>query len=112
MAGSRSVKGQRSRSRPPTSDLRPPTTRPLRSVGRRVPRKEGVARVTGAARYVDDLSFPAMLPGTTVRSTIPRGEILSIRHTLDREGFTVVDFRDIPARGDAARRASWRRRAP
>ena len=102
MAGSRSVKGQRSRSRPPTSDLRPPTTRPLRSVGRRVPRKEGVAKVTGAARYVDDLSFPGMLHGTTVRSTIPRGEILSIRHTLDREGFTVVDFRDIPGRNVVA----------
>jgi CO/xanthine dehydrogenase Mo-binding subunit len=102
MAGSRSVKGQRSRPRPSTSDLRPPTTRPLRSVGRRVPRKEGVAKVTGAARYVDDLSFPGMLHGATVRSTVPRGEILSIRHTLDREGFTVVDFRDIPGRNVVA----------
>jgi CO/xanthine dehydrogenase Mo-binding subunit len=102
MAGSRSARGQRSRSRPSTFDLRPSTTRRLRSVGRKVPRKEGVAKVTGAARYVDDLSFPGMLHGTTVRSTIPRGEILSIRHTLDREGFTVVDFRDIPGRNVVA----------
>ncbi|HLN57667.1 MAG TPA: xanthine dehydrogenase family protein, partial [Thermoanaerobaculia bacterium] len=72
------------------------------SVGRRVPRKEGAAKVTGAARYVDDLSFPGMLHATTVRSTIPRGEILSVVHDLDRDGFTVVDFRDIPGRNVVA----------
>jgi CO/xanthine dehydrogenase Mo-binding subunit len=72
------------------------------SVGRRVPRKEGAAKVTGAARYVDDLSIPGMLHATTVRSTIPRGEILSIVHDLDRDGFTVVDFRDIPGRNVVA----------
>ena len=72
------------------------------SVGRRVPRKEGVAKVTGAARYVDDLSFPRMLHGATVRSTIPRGEILSVRHALDSDGFTVADFRDIPGRNVVA----------
>src|SRR6266511_4326931 len=72
------------------------------AVGRKVPRKEGVAKVTGAARYVDDLSFPGMLHGATVRSTIPRGEILSIRHDLDRDGFTLVDFRDIPGRNVVA----------
>ena len=37
-----------------------------------------------------------MIHGATIRSTVPRGEILSIRHGLHREGFTVVDFRDIP----------------
>jgi CO/xanthine dehydrogenase Mo-binding subunit len=68
------------------------------AVGRKVPRKEGVAKVTGAARYVDDLSFPGMLHGTTVRSTIPQGAILGIRCAFDREGFTVADYRDIPGR--------------
>ena len=66
------------------------------SVGRRVARKEGIAKVTGAARYVDDLSFPGMLHGATVRSTIPRGDILSVRCAFEPDGFTVVDFRDIP----------------
>jgi len=74
----------------------------MAAVGRKVPRKEGVAKVTGAARYVDDLSFPGMLHGATVRSTISRGEILSIRHDFDRDGFTVVDFRDIPGRNVVA----------
>src|SRR6266498_2166889 len=74
----------------------------MAAVGKKVPRKEGAAKVTGAARYVDDLSFPGMLHGATVRSTIPRGEILSIRHDLGRDGFTVVDFRDIPGRNVVA----------
>src|SRR6266545_3871036 len=72
------------------------------AVGRRVRRKEGLAKVTGAARYVDDLSFPGMLHGATVRSTISRGEILSIRHDFGRDGFTVVDYRDIPGRNVVA----------
>ena len=72
------------------------------AVGRAVARKEGIAKATGAARYVDDLSFPGMLHGATLRSTIPRGEILSIRHDFDRDGFTVVDFRDIPGRNVVA----------
>jgi CO/xanthine dehydrogenase Mo-binding subunit len=72
------------------------------SVGRRVPRKEGAAKVTGAARYVDDISFPGMLHGTTVRSTIPRGEIRSIRHAFDTRGFTIADYRDIPGKNIVA----------
>jgi CO/xanthine dehydrogenase Mo-binding subunit len=51
---------------------------------------------------VDDISFPGMLHGATVRSTIARGEILAIRHGLHRDGFTVVDFRDIPGRNVVA----------
>ncbi len=74
----------------------------MAAIGKKVPRKEGAAKVTGAARYVDDLSFPGMLHGATVRSTIPRGEIRSVRHDLDREGFTVADFRDIPGKNVVA----------
>jgi CO/xanthine dehydrogenase Mo-binding subunit len=65
-------------------------------VGRSVPRREGVEKVTGAARYIDDLSFPGMLHGMTVRSTIPAGEISSVRFDFDTSGFTIVDYRDIP----------------
>ena len=72
------------------------------SVGRRVPRKEGTSKVTGAARYVDDLTFPGMLHGTAVRSTIPRGEIAGIRFDFDRTGWVVADWRDIPGRNVVA----------
>ena len=76
-----------------------PPRRPGRtSVGRRVARKEGTSKVTGAARYVDDLTFPGMLHGTTVRSTIPRGEIAGIRFEFDRANWVVADWRDIPGR--------------
>ena len=41
--------------------------------GHSVIRKEGREKVTGRARYVDDLTFPGMLHGVTVRSSVPRG---------------------------------------
>src|SRR6266487_4402358 len=72
------------------------------AVGRNVLRKEGVEKVTGAARYVDDLTFPNLLHARTVRSTIPAGDILDVRMNFDTRGFTVVDFRDVPGRNIVA----------
>jgi CO/xanthine dehydrogenase Mo-binding subunit len=69
-----------------------------RAVGRNVIRTEGLDKVTGAARYIDDIAFPGMLYGRTIRSTIPRGEITGISYRFDRTGFTVVDHSDIPGR--------------
>ena len=40
----------------------------MSSIGKAVPRKEGRKKVTGQALYVDDLTFPEMLHGATVRS--------------------------------------------
>ncbi|MGH9316884.1 MAG: xanthine dehydrogenase family protein molybdopterin-binding subunit, partial [Thermoanaerobaculia bacterium] len=74
----------------------------MAAVGKNVPRKEGVAKVTGAALYVDDLTFPGMLYGATVRSTISRGEILAIRYAFDTAGFTIADHRDIPGKNVVA----------
>ena len=76
--------------------------RPRTAVGRNVLRKEGVEKVTGAARYVDDLTFPDLLHARTVRSTIPAGDILDVRLNFDTTGFTVVDHRDIPGRNVVA----------
>jgi CO/xanthine dehydrogenase Mo-binding subunit len=73
-----------------------------RSVGRNVRRKDADAKVTGAAKYIDDLSFPDMLHGTTVRSTIARGTLNSIRLDFDTTSFTIVDYRDIPGRNVVA----------
>ena len=66
-----------------------------RAVGANVRRKDGDAKVTGAARYIDDLTFPGMIYGATIRSTIPRGAIAA-RHLSLPEGFIVADHRDIP----------------
>jgi CO/xanthine dehydrogenase Mo-binding subunit len=73
-----------------------------RSVGKNVRRKDSDAKVTGAAKYIDDLTFPDMLHATTVRSTVSRGRINSIRLDFNATGFTVVDFRDIPGRNVVA----------
>jgi CO/xanthine dehydrogenase Mo-binding subunit len=68
-----------------------------RAVGSNVPRKDGVAKVTGAAKYIDDLTFPGMLHGRTIRTTIPRGTITGVRLGFGAaDGFTVVDHRDVP----------------
>ena len=42
-----------------------------RAVGQNVLRKEGAEKVTGRARYIDDLTFPGLLHARTIRSTIP-----------------------------------------
>ncbi|MDE1156117.1 MAG: xanthine dehydrogenase family protein molybdopterin-binding subunit [Acidobacteriaceae bacterium] len=61
-------------------------------------RKEGRAKVLGAARYIDDLSLPDMWHGATVRSTIARGRIRNLHfgNEIDWSEYTVVSARDIP----------------
>jgi CO/xanthine dehydrogenase Mo-binding subunit len=72
-----------------------------RAVGASVRRKDGDAKVTGAAKYIDDLAFPGMLFGATIRSTVPRGEIVNTHIDLS-PGFIVADYRDIPAQNYVA----------
>ena len=67
-----------------------------RAVGANVRRKDGDAKVTGAAKYIDDLTFPGMIYGATIRSTIPRGRITAINHRSLGSDFVVADHRDIP----------------
>ena len=76
--------------------------RATRSVGRNVLRKEGVEKVTGGARYIDDLAFANLLHARTIRSTIPAGEIASIRFDFNTAGFVIADHRDIPGRNVVA----------
>ena len=50
----------------------------IHPIGKPVPRKEGRKKVTGQALYVDDLSFPEMLHGATVRSPVARVKVTNI----------------------------------
>jgi CO/xanthine dehydrogenase Mo-binding subunit len=70
----------------------------VHSIGKSTPRKEGRKKVTGQALYVDDISFPEMLYGVTVRSQIPRGRIKNITFTGDLpwDEFVIVTPEDIP----------------
>jgi CO/xanthine dehydrogenase Mo-binding subunit len=68
------------------------------AVGNSVPRKDGIGKATGHALYADDLTFPNMLHGRTIRSTIPCGRVRSVRVVGNTPGLIVVDHRDIPGR--------------
>ena len=76
------------------------TAAKTRIVGESVPRKEGVDKLLGRARYLDDLDFEGMWHGATVRSTIPRGIVRSIRFDsgVDWSEFAVVTAFDIPGK--------------
>ncbi|HKQ75878.1 MAG TPA: xanthine dehydrogenase family protein molybdopterin-binding subunit [Blastocatellia bacterium] len=67
-------------------------------VGQNVLRKEGYEKLTGSARYIDDIALEGMLFGKTVRSAIPRGRIKTITFDPDYDWSRVViaDYRDIP----------------
>lgn len=71
---------------------------PEKLIGRPVLRKEGVEKVTGTRRYVDDLVLPDMIHGVTVRAPCPRAVIKSIEFLagVPWDEFTVVTARDIP----------------
>lgn len=72
------------------------------AVGTNVLRKEGADKVSGRARYIDDLVFPGMLHARTIRSTIPAGSIVSIDRHFAPGDCVVVDHRDIPGRNIVA----------
>lgn len=71
-----------------------------RIVGTATPRKEGRDKLTGRARYIDDLTFPDMLHGATVRSRIPRGRITTIGFGpgIPWDEFVIVSAKDIPGK--------------
>ncbi len=73
-------------------------------VGHPVLRKEGREKVTGRARYVDDLAVPDMLHGATVRSSIARGRIKGIRfgEGIPWSECTIVTAADIPGKNEIA----------
>jgi CO/xanthine dehydrogenase Mo-binding subunit len=69
-------------------------------VGRSARRKEGRAKVTGQALYVDDVAPAGVLHGVTVRSPAPRGRITAIHFdpAIPWDQFVVVTAADIPGR--------------
>ena len=69
------------------------------AVGTSLPRVDGVAKVTGAALYVDDLRRDALW-GRTVRSAVARGRLVAIHLEpgVDWGQVTVVTAADIPGK--------------
>lgn len=71
---------------------------PDRPIGKPFPRKEGRKKVTGQALYIDDLTFPGMVHGATVRSPTARGRIknISFEGDIPWHEFTIITAKDIP----------------
>ena len=71
---------------------------PAPAVGRSIPRREGGDKVTGRARYTDDLVVPGAWYGRTIRSTIACGTIrsISLDPAFDWSRIVVVTADDIP----------------
>ncbi len=74
------------------------------AIGSSIPRREGRSKVTGEARYIDDLTLPGMLHGVTVRSAVPRGIIRDIRFdpAFPWQDVTIVTAADVPGRNVVA----------
>jgi CO/xanthine dehydrogenase Mo-binding subunit len=70
------------------------------SVGTSLPRVDGVAKVTGRARYLDDLDAPGAWHGATVRSKIAHGVLEAIDRdpAFDWSQVVVATAADIPGR--------------
>src|SRR5918993_283244 len=74
------------------------------AIGRAIPRRDGRAKVTGQARYIDDLTLPGMLHGVTVRSPVARGILHDVIYEpgVPWNEITVVTAADIPGRNVVA----------
>ncbi len=73
-------------------------------IGKSVQRKEGPRKVTGRAKYIDDIKFENCLHGITIRSTISRGKIKQIHFSpnIPWGEFTIVTAKDIPGQNHIA----------
>ncbi len=70
------------------------------SVGKNEPRRDGPAKLTGRALYLDDVNIPGCWHGVTVRSAVPHGRIKSIAYdpAFPWDECVVVTAKDIPGK--------------
>ena len=78
------------------------------NVGKNEPRRDGPAKLTGRALYLDDLDIPGCWHGVTVRSSVPHGKIKSITYdpAFAWDECIVVTAKDIPGKGTSSRSSS------
>jgi CO/xanthine dehydrogenase Mo-binding subunit len=67
-------------------------------IGQSAVRREGRAKLTGGALYVDDVTPAGVIHGVTIRSRASRGTIRGIRFdpSIDWSEYTIVTAADIP----------------
>ncbi len=78
--------------------IEPGTVAPGRARGRPPLRREGPAKLTGAAKYADDLVFPGAWFGATIRSTDAHARLVALEldTAFDWSSVVVVTAADIP----------------
>ena len=64
-----------------------------------IPRVDAAEKAAGKAAYISDLQFEGMIYAVSIRTTVPRGRIVSIDYPDLPKGYFFVDSRDIPAGG-------------
>jgi CO/xanthine dehydrogenase Mo-binding subunit len=71
------------------------------AIGRSLPRVDGIAKVTGRARYLDDVDAAGAWHGVTVRSTVAHGDLdaIDLDPGFDWSQVVVVTAADIAAAG-------------
>lgn len=77
----------------------PDVKAPMSVIGKAMPRPDGVAKVTGAAKYTDDYEFPNMLHGATLRAQYSHANIVRIdtAKAKELEGVrAVLTHEDVP----------------
>ena len=63
-----------------TTIEKPSQTTPTTYIGQGVPRRDGLAKATGTAKYTFDVALPDMVFGTLVSATIPHGRVDYVDH--------------------------------
>ena len=64
-----------------TTIERPTQSVPTTYIGQGVPRRDGLAKATGTAKYTFDVTLPDMVFGTLVSATIPHGRVEGVDHS-------------------------------
>jgi xanthine dehydrogenase molybdenum-binding subunit len=83
----------------PVRGPEPPNTTETRVIGRHHLRPDGRDKVTGAARFADDYSFPEMLHGMALRAGVPHARLirLDVERARSAPGVVaVLTAQDIP----------------
>jgi CO/xanthine dehydrogenase Mo-binding subunit len=71
----------------------------LSSVGKRIPKRDAIDKVTGRASYIQDLKVPGMLYGRILRSKYPHARIVRIDTSLAKKLLgvrAVITAEDVP----------------
>jgi CO/xanthine dehydrogenase Mo-binding subunit/aerobic-type carbon monoxide dehydrogenase small subunit (CoxS/CutS family) len=91
----------KSANRQPIELVLPETKHGYNVVGEAKPRADAVAKVTGAAKYADDITFPGMLFGATLRANVPHALIKKIDASKAKALLgvqAVLTHEDVPGR--------------